>query len=181
MKCCPDLRHNPPVLAFTCQLTSAGDKCLPKGILQRAVPVEESVAGRDGDMGSAVNGLWGGCVGGQLFPRDLPINLAGGKQGHFISQLSLWAVVLPAILPSSSSPQSQTVGTASDHSPRDVPAGAEKDGRRGLEFLFGKPSLGPRAGMLGGPNQRWSKHDQKDAFPVFLALLFTYQKQLSTL
>jgi hypothetical protein len=76
----------------TCQLTFTRDKGLPKGVLQRAVPMQESVAGRDGHMGGAVNGLRGGCVCHQLFSCVLSFDLVGGNKSHFMSQSFLWAV-----------------------------------------------------------------------------------------
>lgn len=79
------MKCNAPVLTLTCRLTLARDEGLPKGFLQRAVPVQEPVAGRDGHVGGAINGLGGGCVGAQLFSCDLPINLTRGRVVSFLS------------------------------------------------------------------------------------------------
>lgn len=86
-------------LALTCQLTFARDQCLPQGFLQRAMPMQEHVAGSDRDMGSAIDGLRGGRVGSQLFSRDLPVNLVGERQRRFTLQPSFWAAVLPSDTP----------------------------------------------------------------------------------
>ena len=163
-----NVRHNAPVSTLTCPLTLARDEGLPKGFLQRAVPVQEPVAGRDGHVGGAINGLGGGCVGAQLFSCDLSINLTRGRVVSVLSPhsgLPCSPAHIPCSHPSSIPGSGRHVGAWDG--PRQGQTGEREEGR---SSSFRRLPQGPPPGLLGGPHQRMSEHAQKEAFPSFWLL-----------
>lgn len=168
-----NVRHNDPVLTLTCRLTLARDEGLLKGFLQRAVPVQEPVAGRDGHMGGAINGLGGGCVGAQLFSCDLPINLTRGGVISFLSPHSGLPYSTahipcshPSSIPGSGDSSSRHVGAWDG--PRQGQTGGE---RRGPQFLSQEASPEPTPRPTCGSPSKDVKACPERGLPQFLAPL----------
>lgn len=167
------VKCNAPVLTLTCRLTLARDEGLPKGLLQRAVPVQEPVAGRDGHVGGAINGLGGGCVGAQLFSCDLPINLTRGRVVSFLSPHS-GLPCSPAHIPCS---HPSSIPGSGDSSGRHVGAwdgprqGQTAGERRGPQFLFQEGSPGPNSRPTWGSPSKDVRACPERGFPQFLAPL----------
>lgn len=167
-----NVRHNALVLTLTCRLTLARDEGLPKGFLQRAVPVQEPVAGRDGHVGGTINGLGGGCVGAQLFSCDLPINLTRGGVVSFLSPHS-GLPCSPAHIPCS---HPSSIPGSGDSSSRHVGAwdGPRQGQKRATVPLSGGlPRAYPQA-YLGVPIKGCQSMPER-GLPQFLAPLSNNQ------
>lgn len=168
-----NVRHNAPVSTLTCPLTLARDEGLPKGFLQRAVPVQEPVAGRDGHVGGAINGLGGGCVGAQLFSCDLPINLTRGRVVSVLSPhsgLPCSPAHIPCSHPSSIPGSGRHMGAWDG--PRQGQTGGE---RSGPQFLFQEASPRPTPRPTWGSPSKDVRACPERGFPQFLAPLSTNQ------
>lgn len=127
--------------------------------------MQEPVAGRDGHVGGAINGLGGGCVGAQLFSCDLPINLTRGRVISFLSPHS-GLLCSPAHIPFPPLLNPRQRGQQQQARGGLVPGRCRQGEREeGHSSSLRRPPQSLPPGLLGGPHQRTSKHAQKEAFP----------------
>lgn len=125
-------------------------------------------------MGRAIDGLGGGRIGGQLFSRDLPINLAGREHKARLFHFSV--LPLGCCAPQPPPPLlnrkqwGQLLATAPGTWGPETDPDRGREGRegRGSQLLLQKPCLVPATRLAWGPG--WKVAKAQRCHPIFLAL-----------